>query len=284
MFRASCPFFQALRSVLGALAAVLLLAPEAARADVIALNFNGLADGSNNAAVQSFMQGVVQSAVPGGTVTVNGALGLADYTGDGHVVGPVTGGTVTPVTLATWNGPGFLVNDGSDRITLSFSFPVYAVSFDFQIFPDGTMPDGTGQSTSDPNWPDFTFLADGKEVFRALGVMPGQDGTFAHSPASGISDLELAPQLLSHSGTWLFPDGVTTLEFVDWPQRIGIDNLQVDTRPPQVCAPTPVPEPASFWLLGCGLVGVFLLVRRRSGASARRSPSHLSQKKGSLVF
>jgi len=50
-----------------------------------------------------------------------------------------------------------------------------------------------------------------------------------------------------------FASGVTRLEFVDWPQRIGIDRLD----------PTRVPEPGAISLLGLALITLVFARRRR---------------------
>jgi hypothetical protein len=71
------------------------------------------------------------------------------------------------------------------------------------------------------------------------------------------------------SGTILFPDGVTLLQFVDWPRMIGIDNLQVSTAPPGIVQepPTSVPEPASVIVFSLALTSLVVgsRMRRRSG-------------------
>ena len=109
-----------------------------------------------------------------------------------------------------------LVNSGSDRITIVFPSPIFSLEFDYEIFPNGDVPDG---SKVDPSkFPDFTLIADGKVIFQEFGVIPGTNGTFAHSPFSGPNRNELAPQLLATSGLITFANGVTRLEFVDWPE------------------------------------------------------------------
>jgi hypothetical protein len=206
---------------------------------------------------------------PVGGVTITGDRSESGYTGDGHVVGPMIGGQVQPVTLGTSDGgvlhdglDHFLVNkDDSTQITITFSSPIYSVSFDYEIFPDGTLPDGTNTNTNNPNWPDFTFKADGNLVFRTLGALPG-DG--AESPFSlSRPGPEVAPQFIGQSGTILFPNGVTTLEFIDWPRTIGIDNLLVSNAP---LAPA-VPEPTTLAVF-VAAIGGGLMFRRRPGASS----------------
>jgi len=84
-----------------------------------------------------------------------------------------------------------------------------------------------------------------------MGVVPTSG--YTHSPASGATGTELAPQLLGTFSMSL--NGATKIEFVDWPQRIGIDNLVLRT----------VPEPGSLALLAGGLLG-WNFFRRRSKA------------------
>lgn len=242
-----------------------LIAAPSARAEVITFDFNSLSKGAGSSAITSHMNGLLPS---GSHVSVSHATVRTDYTGDNHVVGPVVGGMVKPVTLGTSDGgvlhsgsDSFLTNSGSDRITMTFDFPIYAVSFDFQIFPDGTMPDGTKHTPNHSSWPDFSFRADGELIFREVGVMPGTAGTHPHSPFSGLSKWELAPQLIGTSGLIQFPNGVKKLEFVDWPRMIGIDNLHISTSPQ-----TAVPEPGMLALfsVGMGALAVARYRRRRS--------------------
>jgi hypothetical protein len=240
--------------------AVLLLAGSRGEAAPILFNFNSMSDGAGNSGVQSYMQGVMSAAQPGATVSVNGALGIRAYDGEGHVVGPVANGTVSPVTLATGDNGGFIANDTStDRITLVFSVPVYSVSFDFEIFPDGT-----------GDTPDFTFAADHAVQLHVDGVLPGTDGTYLHSLFSGPNAPELVAQLLG-SASFLFPQGVTTLEFIDWPARIGIDNLQINAGPAQPATAAPEPASLALWgvvcLVGSSLWSMFRLGKRQLGTN-----------------
>jgi len=264
---------------------ILAFATSSAFAMPILFDFNDVADGAGNSTVQARMQAVLDSAAPGMMVTVTGARGEKNYTGDNHVVGPVSGGMVTPLTLGNtdqglqhalpWDS--YLVNstlNGNDRITMLFNRPIYAVAFDFQIFPDATCPNGgeTGcPNTSDPDWPDFRLRAGSAagttEYFRVHALdpsmmtspaLPGEVSIVApaspgllESPISyGVWGKEKAPQLLALSGNWYFEDGVTKLEFIDWPRLIGIDNLRIN-----------LPEPGTLWLLGLGL-GLGLWLRR----------------------
>jgi hypothetical protein len=269
------------------------LACFASSAWALLFDFNTLVKGSNtgaaNTAVQNYMQAILTGA-GAGTVVVTGSRADTDYTGDSYVVGPVSQTVVTPLTLGDTDGgvrhalpwDAYLVNqDGFDRITLVFSRPVYKVSFDFEIFPDGTCPfvgaSGCKNNTA-ANWPDFSLRAGSTSstdlVFRSLGLGPSDmtnTMTDRKSPMSYPNN-EQAPQLLGVSGDWLFAEGVTKFEFVDWPRRIGIDNLTITLVPPRSLALVPhvpdphvpdpqVPEPGTLALLSLGFAGVWL--RRR---------------------
>lgn len=239
------------RCALGALLGAALLVPaHRAAAGPISFDFNALSENASNSAVQTYMQGIV----PG--ITVTGAMGLRSYTGDFHVVGPVDGNNkVHSVTLSSDPATdAFIANRSpTDRITMVFPFPIYSASFDFEIFPDGT-----------GNWPDFTFKADGTTMSHVLGVLPGQSGTYPHSPDSGPNALEPVPQLLG-SMSFSFPNGVTKLEFIDWPDRIAIDDLQVNSTPPPppTLLAAAAPEPISLALWVGGLAGAAALGWRR---------------------
>lgn len=240
----------------------------------VTYNFNqGLSTSASNSAVQAY----IQTQLPGTIVT--GAGGGQNYDGEGYVVGPVVDCDVLPYTLGTtdagvWHGlsgDNFIVNSGSDRITMSFTQPIYSAAFDFEIFPNGSVPDGRNRSQS--TYPDFTLNAyNGTQLvysWRVFGELPGTNGTFPNSPNSlNAGHAEYAPQLLS-SGSFAFAGGVTRLEFVDWPERIGIDNLSLGTQnfttlddPPSVLS---TPEPSSIVLMA-GALGSLMSIsawRRR---------------------
>lgn len=140
------------------------------------------------------------------------------------------------------------------------------MTFDYEIFPDGTCANGNknkrGHYINFSSWPDFTFKANGQQVFETLGVMPGNPvAPWPDSPA--MHSGETAPQYLGvgslNSGTLTFKNGVSYLQFIDWSAAIGIDNLTITTTP------TPTPEPGIVPLLGLTLLGVGGVLRRRAG-------------------
>ena len=219
-----------------------------------------LANGSSNSAIQSYMNSKLGSA---GSVAVTGAVASNSYNGDGHVVGPGSGST--SLTLGTSDGSTshlstkdlFITNiaNSSTEIKMVFTgLSILSVSFDYEIFPDGTCPTG---SNCGSNWPDFSFDADGNIILHTLSVKPASG---SHSPASGSTHTEQAPQFIGQYST-TFTTGVSTLEFLDWPATIGIDNLVITYGPPG--GSTPTPEPVSFALAGTGLIGIYFLGRRK---------------------
>lgn len=265
-------------AVLGLGIAALALAGGPARAGSIAFDYGSLSNGASNSQIQSFMNTQLGSA---GSVAVTGAIANNNYTGDGHVTGPVNNGTVTSDTLASTDGTVIMNNNGvvynpsgegtSSAITMTFTgLTISSIRFDFEIFPDGTCPSLSNCGTNHANRPEMTVLANGTQVVQYFAQVPGSNGTsngfgastYTHSPNSGRFSTEQAPQLLGFGATLTLPADTTTLEFADWPSTIAIDNLTINTPD------SPVPEPASLTLFGTALLG-FGLIRRYRNAARR---------------
>jgi MYXO-CTERM domain-containing protein len=113
----------------------------------------------------------------------------------------------------------------------------------------------------------------GKTLFTALGVTPTAQSQYSHSPHSGANHTEGSAQLLG-TGSWSFPDGVTRLEFIDWPAHIAISNLKVSdsSGSDSSSGGASAPEPGSWLLLALGLAGLPFLRRSLKGRSAPVAP------------
>jgi len=241
-------------------------AAASAQANTITFDFGSLSNGSSDAQIQTFMNSLLPA---GDSVTVTGAVASNSYNADGHVTG--SGNGTTSFTLAQLDPAGhgtFIQNNSegspvSNEIKMVFSgLTISSISFDFEIFPDNTCTSlSSCGGSSHPNLPDLTVVSNGThQVVEYDGVVPGQPGSYntayIHSPTSGQSNSELAPQLLGSSGTLNLPAGTTGLEFKDWPATIAINHLKID----------PVPEPSTMTLLASGLIALAAAVRRRGRA------------------
>jgi hypothetical protein len=269
------------RTLAGAVMLTMAMAP-AAVAGPVTFTFDSLANGANSTAIQTYMNSVLTA---GATVTVYaGATATNSYTGDGHVVGPTSGTTTTSLTLGnsnnltgdTTNGvtmatvgatDTFLINNNvagtgnnnGDRIVFGFNnFTIAAgstISFNYEIFPDGTCPSLSNCGTNQANLPDLIFAMNGTNIGTKTGVVGTSSSQYYDN--SPMMANETAPQAM---GVWTYT--VTsnlvnpTLSFIDWPSTIGIDNLTI--TPPSTQAA--VPEPGTLLLLGTGVVAA---MRRR---------------------
>lgn len=275
-----------MRKVLTAISTAILLAFGAgvpAHADTFTFSFDTLAagklsQGGGNTATSS-IQGYMQSQLQSGqTVTVTGGVADKYYTGEGFVVGPGSDKNhMTSLTLGNTNGATtvssnstvnstydtFIANTDdnsnqiSSQIVMKFSGLTIngTVSFDYEIFPDGT-----GQT------PDLIFAAgptgNTSTIFTMLGVTPGSSPL--NTDVSDKSNNERNKQLIGHwSGSIT---NATELDFIDWPATIGIDNLVITTGDNSTTPPQLTPEPGSFVLLGTLVSGVFVLARKRRTA------------------
>jgi hypothetical protein len=242
-------------------------------------------------AIQNYMNGVLSAVCSTCTVTVTGAFADTNYNADGHVTGPGSTGGLTSKSLTLGSSDGaasstltstvnssydtFLAttNDAASlndtQITMTFNgFTLNGTSnasFDYEIFPNFTCTaltsGGCGGAPSGgiyPNQPDFVFDINGSTAVNSFGtggtvygVAPGS--TNGNSNDSMLTTSELAPQFI---GTWAGSlNGATSLDFIDWPATIGVDNLTLSFTPNTTST---VPEPVSVLLLGTVIGGLAL--------------------------
>jgi hypothetical protein len=259
--------------------------------DSVTFNFNSLTDTQTTGAIASYMTtALVASGCTGCSVTVSPGPGnsfvYADttYTGESNVVGP--GGS--PDTLGTTDNAAnnsatphggandtFIsnVNDsstsGGNQIDLQFNGLTFngTVSFDFEIFPNGTCPvlnsANCGGSPVGGIYPDQPSLELESGLNGAgIGAVTsfGTNGTqYAVTPSTTGADgsstkvgttTELAPQWIGTWSTSTALNGNNDLNFIDWPAAIGIDNLTLNYTTTGGGGQSPVPETSSLLLLG----------------------------------
>ncbi len=200
----------------------------------------------------------------GGTNTSVAATN--NWLGDGHVVNGLAGslGAGGNTYLINANGQesftgtdtGFVFDFQNAAGTAQDNF-ITSVTFTFEIFPDGTC-----SSLPCASVPDFEFYAGtsmsaiqnaSNLIYTKNGCTPGASGcavTSTNSPTSN-GGVEVAPQLGPTTVTFYFSTPVSVLDFEDWPQTIGVNNLQINT-----------PEPGSLLLLAIGLTGLAAIRRR----------------------
>jgi hypothetical protein len=166
----------------------------------------------------------------------------------------------------------------SNLVMNGYNYEIASISFDFEIFPDGTCPTvtpasscgGVGGAGGFKNLPDLKLFT-GDNVAGAqsgydlhspdwYGVTPGaSSSTYTSSNTGGVGGTgtaETAPQRLDVSGPISISyANVTSLDFMDWPETIGIDNLVVTFRK--------TPEPATILVLAFGVLGLAGMTRFR---------------------
>ena len=242
---------------------------------------------NQSAAIATYMNNAIGGgcAISQNCVTVSGldvngnpgsgtGFGVAvaqKYNGDGHVVGP-NGVSLTlgnsenapnnSVVPGAYGTDYYISNTAADSnganpvqlsqgILITFSHGISltgTLSFDYQVFPDGT--------TEQP--PDLTFAVNGNVVKTFLGVAPssGLNGTSTKSPIS-MGGVEASAQLIGTYSTTV--TNATQLSFLDWPATIGIDNLKLVT---------PEPKDGVFLLAGLALIGLVGNKLRRAFAKS----------------
>jgi hypothetical protein len=258
-------------------------------------NYSQISSLMNNA--DTMIANFMKSSLPvGSSVSVNGALIQSQYDGEGHVVGPTFGTgrskTVVPWTLGdTGHSNGhltppsssnpaytsFLTNAGfpfsnpvSCGITMTFSnLLISAVSFDFEVFPDGTgqTPDLTFSGTNNGKAVSISSVAattynglsytgafgSNNDSWTTLGVKPS---VYTSSP-DGSNETSI--QLLGNA-SFTFSSPVNALQFEDWPALIGINSLSISgTGVPNQQV---VPAPPSIVMLGFGELGLVIFLPR----------------------
>jgi hypothetical protein len=270
----------------------------------------GLSAGATAAQIQGYMNAVLSAAgcstcsvtvlvsgTPGNAGSI-GAVADQKYTGENHVVGPVSGGVLDPVTLGTTNGatsnsppssafnaPGtydtFIANTNdnsgqvSRQITLQFAGfagkTLTINSFDYEIFPCAP---GNGGCTSPPG---FTFEAGNGSLgsdptVSSFGVSGTQNGVTPSSSNAGGDGTSIkscggavAPACsvgtetnAQYIGTWAPTTGITGVSELDFVDWPA--TIGIDNL--NVSFSTPVPEPASIVLLGTLVVLLTKKLRR----------------------
>lgn len=237
------------------------------------LDFGGLAttSGYGNTRVQNYLNSVAGA----GNVMVYGAVAERMYTGDGYVAKNANNSFLTlgtsdgarsPTDFGKLHGRAndwFITNagvsnntntawgtNGNDKIVFVFKQPIFNISFDWEVFPNATCSNQRTCTQGSANYPDFKLWAGTNGGAKLFDIGPASFPVT--SPTVGTKTF--LPQGLGHFAA-TFAQGVTRLEFVDWPVKIGIDNLD----------PNSVPEPGTLALLG---LAAAVAAARRGGAKA----------------
>ena len=212
-------------------------------------------------------------SIPGGTGTLDSGTNLIGGTGQSAT----TDGYIKNCTSVDGSGH---CTPTSDQFTIQItnlkdssgkSYEISSLSFDFEIFPDGTCastsPSSSCGGSGLPNLPDITVLAhgtiDGLPGAQTLNLLDVNGVTPSGSyKRSYTMSTETAPQLLGVSGPISFNTDthISQLDFVDWPATIGIDNLTFGYRE--------TPEPGTLAMFAVGLLGIAGIARRRRARPA----------------
>jgi hypothetical protein len=256
----------------------------------------GLSSGANSAAIQTYMQNVLNAAgCTGCTVTVytggsSGAVADQTYNGEGHVTGPGTPATKS-LTLGDSNGATqsnttstvnstydtFIANtnDSSGQVSQQITVQFHGIagltitSFDYEIFPDGTCSALTSGSCGGapsngiyPNQPDLEFAA-GNSTNGTVGAGGDtiQQTYYGITPGSG-SDGNTNNSPLSNSEAAPQLIGTWSGSLTGATELDFVDwpaTIGIDNL--AISYNTTNPEPASLILLGT-LVGGLLLKKK----------------------
>jgi len=261
-------------------------------------DFNSLADNAVNGSskttagsVWQYMDGVL----PG--TTVSGATASKSYTGDNHVVGPVSNGNVVPVTLgSTDNGAAgqgiangntgdapragapttqgsigtndaFIYTFNSNSIVITFPVAVTLKSFDWEVFPNSTCKaynTNCGTPTN-ANLPDIDVQVNGVSIFKVFGVDPGTNNTFPNSRCgTATNTVACSSTPNSHPedapqliGTW------TGSINIGAGQTLAFIDWPAAVGIDRLTVTTRVPLPGALSLFGIGLMALGWATRRK---------------------
>ncbi len=114
-----------------------------ANASSFSFTFDSLGINVTNAGLQTYMNGVLVGI---GSVSVGGnPITDKTYNGDGHVVGNTCTAAHCTSSSSTTLGTDTFVRNVAGQTAFSFTFTltdavIDSVSFDYEIFPDGTCP------------------------------------------------------------------------------------------------------------------------------------------------
>jgi len=227
---------------------------------------------ANNATVQSYMTTTLNGAPGAGkSVVLTGAEGTNSWNGENHVI-------LSTGTLAGSTGKTFVVNNngrlngpaasdpGSNDFMVFSGMQVTSVKFMLEIFPDANCA-STGTCTEVGDFELWAGTSSLSNIHTWTSKDPTNGNTTCQASAGSSCETayQLAPQWSTDTGNatgvWALSN-VSTLDFIDWPPTIGIQNLIVTYTTPGGQQGTP--EPNSLLLLGMGLSGLAALRYRQS--------------------